>query len=382
MEKNLTENGSLPVLLSDNFFIFPSCKEFLNLEKKATLKKVLADSWNFYGGKILVVSSKFPLEENELDTYVQKNFFEYGSLAKIDTDFSKDADLEVILNSLREVQITGVERVKLANFRKSDSGEYYCADYQIFRDNSLAVFNQQGQQKTKSAGGDIMKKLTTLLSGMLQKSDNSIPYLVFSSSSENVSDMIDFFIQSNKSLSREFKQTMIEEYRIEDRLKILTDLDKEIRKADRDVKERTNEKLINQQTSAYLREQMSSISSQIREIEGTKNEKDSILEKVEKEPFPEYVREAVRNELENYERTSSYSPEAGMIRGYIDWVISLPWYQCDSDKNLEFSSIKKSLDEDHYGLSKVKERIVEYFAVLQNKNSNAKGSLKKEEENE
>lgn len=378
MEKSFIENSSLPVLLLDNFFIFPSCKDFLNLEKKDSLKKVLADAWKYYDGRILVVSSKFPLEESEeVESYSKDKFFDFGSLARIDTDFSKDADIEVILNSLREIQITGIERVKLSNFHKSSSEEYYFANYQVFRDNSSNILSNQSQQKQKNPG-DIIKKLTTLLSGLLQKSDNSIPYLVFSSS-EDISDVIDFFIQNNKSLSRDFKQSMIEEHRIESRLKILTDLDKEIRKVDRDVKERTNEKIINQQTGAYLREQMASISSQIREIEGTKSEKEQILARVNDEPFPEQVKEVVRNEVENYEKTSPYSPEASMIRSYIEWVISLPWYQTTSNKNLKISSIKQRLDEDHYGLSKVKERILEHFVVLQNINNNTESFIEKEE---
>lgn len=255
-------------------------------------------------------------QEEETSFYSHEKFFEYGSLAKIDTDFSEDADLEVILNSLREVQITGIERVKLTNFYKAGTNDYCYASYQTLRDTSSLNQQGQGQQKVKNPV-DTIKKLTTLLSGLLQKSENSIPYLVFSSG-EDISDVIDFFIQNNKSLSREFKQSMIEEYKIESRLKILTDLDKEIRKVDRDVKERTNEKIINQQTGAYLREQLSSISSQIRELEGTKSEKDLILKRIKDEPFPEYIKETVRNEVENYEKTSSYSPEASMIRGYID----------------------------------------------------------------
>ena len=88
---------------------------------------------------------------------------------------------------------------------------------------------------------------------------------------------------------------------------------------------------------------------------------DKIREKVEANPYPEHIKKKILSELKKYENTQQ-PQEASMIKAYIDWLVNLPWWQTTEDNN-DINNVEKVLNENHYGLAKVKERIVEYLAV-------------------
>ncbi|HXN54582.1 MAG TPA: LON peptidase substrate-binding domain-containing protein [Mycoplasmatales bacterium] len=371
-EKYFLDYGKLPVFLNDGIFIFPFCSTLINLEKHELLRKILINSWKFNDGKILVLSSNSSLNEKELKSYDSKKFFEFGSIAKIETVLSKDANIDIIFNSFREVQLVGVDRVKISNFEYSNDAWY--AEYQIIRENP--VNNQNFKNHNEE-----MKRIDSLISSLLQKTSTSAPYLVFNTE-HGANSVLDFFVQNNNSLGRDFKQLFLEEYRFEDRLKLLTDLDRKIRKFDNDIKKRTNERIANQQTNIYLSEQMRSIKEQINLNSGSRSKDQEILREFEKNPYPEHVRKYAKDELKNYENLSHYSPESGMILNHLEWLISIPWFSKEKDESivdLKFEDLRKTLNKDHFGLEKPKQKIIEYFAVIKNINDRNKEFSKEDE---
>src|SRR3954466_8149715 len=116
------------------------------------------------------------------------------------------------------------------------------------------------------------------------------------------------------------------------------------------------------QRVAVLREQMAAIPRQLGEGDGKAQEVAELAEAIAKAGMPPEVEEQARKELRRYERTPEAAAEAGMVRSYLDWMIELPW-ALPPEKSIDIGEARRILDEDHYGLEKIKRRIVEYLAV-------------------
>src|SRR5699024_6572041 len=117
-----------------------------------------------------------------------------------------------------------------------------------------------------------------------------------------------------------------------------------------------------QQRDFYLRQQMKAIQEALGE--GSEQEEvEELRERINEKKLPDEARETAEKELSRLERTPSASPNYGIIHSYVEWILDLPWSEYSED-NLDLENARKVLDEDHYGLDKVKKRIVEYLAVL------------------
>lgn len=118
------------------------------------------------------------------------------------------------------------------------------------------------------------------------------------------------------------------------------------------------------QKEYYLREQMKAIQKELGDKEGKTGEVAELTEKIENAGMPEHVKKTAFKELDRYEKIPSTSAESSVIRTYIDWLLALPWTQSTED-DLNIHKAEKILERDHYGLEKVKERVLEYLAVQQ-----------------
>ena len=116
------------------------------------------------------------------------------------------------------------------------------------------------------------------------------------------------------------------------------------------------------QREAILREQMATIQRQLGEGDGKAQEVAELNEAITKAKMPAEVENQARREVRRYERMPEAAAEAGMVRSYIDWLIELPWSLPD-EKPIDIAAARRILDEDHYGLEKIKTRIIEYLAV-------------------
>src|SRR5690606_20697177 len=118
----------------------------------------------------------------------------------------------------------------------------------------------------------------------------------------------------------------------------------------------------------YLREQMKAIQKELGEKDGKDGEIEELREKIKAAKMPEHVEKTALKELDRYEKVPAASAESSVIRTYLDWLIALPWTKETKD-DLDINKAKRILDEDHYGLEKVKERVLEYLAVQKLTNS-------------
>ncbi len=172
-------------------------------------------------------------------------------------------------------------------------------------------------------------------------------------------------------LTVERKQQYLETTGINDRLvMLLQDFEKEkkMSEVEKKINDTVKERIDQGQKDYYLREKMHAIREELGDIVEADKDADSIRKRLEENPYPEYIKEKVKEELMRYEMLPQASGETGVIKTYIDWLVELPWWQTTED-NENLDSAQQILDEDHYGLAKVKERIMEYLAVKQMTNS-------------
>jgi len=174
-------------------------------------------------------------------------------------------------------------------------------------------------------------------------------------------------ITHHATWSVEDKQTVLEAVnvtrRIEQVLKLLN-RDLERFNMDKRISARVKEQMDQNQREYYLREQMKAIGKELGGGEDGPAEVEALREKIEAAGMPAEVKEKALKELQRLERTPGGSPEGTVIRNYIDWLVDIPWSKRD-EEILDIKRTRDILDEDHYGLEDVKERILEFLAVRQ-----------------
>jgi len=198
----------------------------------------------------------------------------------------------------------------------------------------------------------------------------------FSIVSVEDADKIADIITANMALRTEQKQEILEEFnvfaRLEKLLKILNE-EVEILGIERNISAKVRKQIEKSQREYYLREQLKAIQNELEGKDGESSEIDAYRQKLEEANLPEEAREKVLKELDRLSKLPPGSAEVGVIRTYLDWIFDLPWNKRTEDI-IDLDRAEKILNEDHYGLEKVKERILEYLAVSKMKN-NLKGPI-------
>lgn len=173
------------------------------------------------------------------------------------------------------------------------------------------------------------------------------------------------FIASNLNIELAKKQEILEIKEFSERLKLIAEfLNKELQvlNLSQEIKSKVKTDIDQQQRDFYLRQQMKAIQEALGE-DGDLQEVDKLRKRLEEKDIPEHAAEMVEKQLSRLERTPSSSPNHGILMNHIEWILDLPWEKFSKDK-LDLKRARKILDEDHYGLEKIKKRIIEYLAVL------------------
>ena len=173
-------------------------------------------------------------------------------------------------------------------------------------------------------------------------------------------------IASHISIKSNEKQAILEAVNPLKRLnKIIQILNAEIEilNIERRIQNRVRNQIEKNQKEYYLNEQMKAIQKELKQKDDNSKEIEELRDKIKASSMSEEARETAEKELSRMEKMMPQSPEASVIRTYIEWLLDLPWKKLTKD-NLDLVRAKEILDEDHYGLDKVKDRIIEYLAVL------------------
>ena len=191
------------------------------------------------------------------------------------------------------------------------------------------------------------------------------PEMVMSVSSIDDPSRLADTIVGHLGIKLEERQNLLELFNAAERLeKVLGHMRAEIEilEVERRIRSRVKKQMERSQKEYYLNEQMRAIQKELGEKDEFKNEIQEIEEKIKQKKLSTEAREKVEKELKKLKMMSPMSAEATVVRTYIDWILSLPWNEFTEEK-LDIKEAERILDEDHYGLGKVKERILEYLAV-------------------
>lgn len=172
-------------------------------------------------------------------------------------------------------------------------------------------------------------------------------------------------VASHLNLKVPDKQTILEAIEIDERLERLTELimrEIEILELERRIGQRVRKQMDKAQKEYYLREQMKAIQKELGEKDERQAEAEELREKLAKAKCPKEVEEKTLKEIDRLEKMPPSSAEGTVVRTYIDWILALPWSKTTKDK-IDLIRSEEILNEDHYGLEKVKERILEFLAI-------------------
>ncbi|MBQ1356277.1 MAG: endopeptidase La, partial [Solobacterium sp.] len=163
------------------------------------------------------------------------------------------------------------------------------------------------------------------------------------------------------------KQRLLETLDVNDRLvQIIAELEKQQQysQIEATINDKVKEHIDDSQKEYFLREKLRAIKEELGDVSNLTDDTQNLRDMIENNPYPEHVKEKAREELQRYEMLPPGSGEASVSRSYLDWLLKVPWWQETAD-NEDLKGVQKVLDDDHYGLKKVKERIMEYLAVKQ-----------------
>lgn len=169
------------------------------------------------------------------------------------------------------------------------------------------------------------------------------------------------------NLKPEQKQAVLEAANIAERLKTIESIleaELQVLRIEYEIHQRVRSAIEDSQREFYLREQLRAIQAELGEREGLYGDIEEYRKKIEASGMSEEAREKALHELDRLERMPGVSPEVSVIRTYLDWLIALPWQESTEDK-LDIAEAERILDQDHYGLQKVKDRVLEFLAVHQ-----------------
>lgn len=259
-------------------------------------------------------------------------------------------------DNITRVLVEGIYRAKLVKLHQGEP--YYVADVKQM---SNCIVSKEDEVEYEA----VMRSIK----GVFEQYCRNMPKMPreFVNSVLNEKDPMKLFelIAFNISLSVEDKQALLEENYLIARLGMLVAMlsrEAEVLDIERHIQEKVNEQMNNAQKEYYLREQMKIISSMLGEDENYQDEIEEYADKIQELDFAPEIEEKLMREVDRLTKMSASSQEAFVVRNYLDTVLELPWRTSTKDKT-DVKKARALLDKEHYGLEKVKDRIIENIAV-------------------
>ncbi|MFD1039547.1 endopeptidase La [Virgibacillus byunsanensis] len=337
MTNNITQ---LPLLPLRGLLVFPSMVLHLDVGRD---KSVAAIEKAMMGDQIVFLAAQKKVSLNEPK---KDDIYRIGTLAKV-------KQMIKLPNGTNRVLVEGLDRGEIIKYIE-DEDEFFVEVKKIDE--------THGESDEEEA---LMRSLLNLFEQYIKVS-RKITQETFSTVSDiDEPGRLADIITSHLSLKIKDKQELLEIENSKDRLQKLIKLisnEKKVLDLEKKIGQRVKTSMEKTQKEYYLREQLKAIQKELGENDGKSGEVDQLREKIEKSGMPERVVEVANKELDRYEKVPQSSAESSVIRNYLEWLIALPWTEQTKD-TIEIDKAQKILDTDHYGLEKVKERILEYLAV-------------------
>lgn len=325
-----------PIICTRGAIIFPGQDMSLDVGRRASVD-VVNFSLNMNLDVILVSQKNIDIDEPK-----KNDLYEIGTICHIRASRKRDDHLKVVF--------VGEDRCRLIEIYEIDGIKY--ASVEVLSD---VVEDDLALEVLKTK----VKKEYSLFE---QKNGRAPLRAPENMSNQYISELVDGFAQANIFNSGE-KQKFLEEYHLEKRLEMFLtyiSLEKKKEEIEKEINLRVKDSVESSQKDYYLRERIKAIKEELGDGQGADVEK--LKEEFSKDRYPENIKAKANEEIRRLDMTSTASGEYGMIRTYLDWLISVPWTEKSVDET-DLTKVKEVLDEDHYGLEKIKTRILEYLAV-------------------
>ncbi len=297
--------------------------------------------------KIILVTQK----NSEVDDPKKNDIFNYGCESSI-------LQLLKLPDGTVKVLVEGLNRVKINDFK--DKENYLFCEYEKIND---VLDNDEDLMSLALNSIKKLEKLTSINKKISNETINNIKSLKDPSKiADNVATHL------NTTISE--KQQVFETFDLKKRLNLINkimDNETSIIGVEKRIRGRVKTQMEKTQREYYLNEQLKAIQKELGEIEDGKDETSSLNKSILKAKMPKDVEKKCMAELKKLKSMSPMSAEATVVRNYLDWMIDLPWFKKDK-VDIDLSKALKVLDEDHFGLEKVKERIIEFLAVQKRMN--------------
>ena len=291
----------------------------------------------------------------KIDEPTEEEFHYIGTVSKV------RQMLKLPGGSIR-VLVEGVSRGKVINILQND--EYFEAEIENF------IYEPDGIIKDKAMEA-AMRLVITDLEEYVGLSSKVSPELTSAVTDIDDPGRLADVIASYVFLKLEDDQKILEAFDVYERLEILHGIlqeEIELLKIEDKINQRVKKQINRVQKEYYLREQMKAIQKELGEGDEILDEVEEYKTKIDKIKMPKEVKEKALKEVDRLSRTSPHSAEIGVIRTYLDWIVELPWDK-ESKAKIDINKARDILDEDHYGLEDVKERILEFIAIRKLTNS-------------
>ena len=336
----------LPLVCTPGVVVFPNQEVIIDVGREKSTRAVEEAQEKYESQVILVAQRDLALEEPDVN-----DVYSYGTLCQIKHIRRMDGYLRV--------KFRGMQRVELHTIINDDTLMSVTAEVKtdIAQDpmEEVALVRKIAKQfeEIEAVSQTIPKEMINELAKGV-----SAPVL-----SDQIAQLFPFTLEK--------RQELLETLGVNERLYLILqeiESEKELSQIENKINDKVKTRIEESQKEYYLREKMRAIKEELGDVPDTDKDVDAIRKRLEENPYPDSIKDKIRDELSRYEMLPAASGETGVIKTYIDWMMDLPWWQ-ESRDNEDLNLASEILDADHYGLEKIKERILEYLAVKQMTNS-------------
>ncbi|MFP4015547.1 MAG: endopeptidase La, partial [Halanaerobiales bacterium] len=329
----------LPLLASRGVVVFPHMVIPLLVGREKSieaLEKAMLEE-----KEIIVTAQK----EEEIEDPDKDDLYKVGTITEV-------KQLVKLPNGMIKVIVEGIQRGQIIDF--VEEKEFFSARVQPFVSEEEVDVETKALMRSALDGFQEYVKYNRHLPAETMLSVNNIE------EGGRLADIIASHLELKFKDEQKLLEALDVKKRLEKLIKIIKD-EIEILKVEQEIQKKVKKQVEKTQKEYYLREQMKAIKDEL-EIDNEDPEIQDYRNRIDELELPEKVEERIEEEIKKLSRTSSMSPEATVIRNYLDCILDLPWGKFNEEK-IDIGEAEKVLNEDHYGLEDVKERILEYMAV-------------------
>ena len=336
-------NNNLPVLLLDDTVLLPTGELRMDFDSDGD-KKLFSISEGFFGSNLLIIHHQFVENQN----------INVDDLPKIGVVGTIKLHID-LPNGKTKIVIQGVKRVRITSYNHGETLEGTIEDLELTNTKEEIAY---------------LRLLYNHIERYMDYSNINPEFLNTAQNIDNIEDFINFVVAHLPFQVSKKTLYLKEESNIERADMLLSDIEEdiEIAEIEREIDDKVTKQLDNSQREFILREKIRTIKEELGDINDKDSDSNKFRDKIEKLKCPKKVKDRLYQELSRYETMGQNSPELGMIRTYIETVLQLPWGIYTKD-NEDLNKVREVLDKSHYGLEKVKTRIIEYLAVKKNTHS-------------